>query len=188
MVIKRNGMNATAEITLHVKSIEQILLRHNSPYYCKRMLNEDVEEYIIEEASVFRHHKKIILKIYLIGSEIACANEIVSAVHKHFEYRKNKSLKQLKEGIQRGWRSLLIGFLFLGIIFLLSEIVKQLLPDSPIIMTVRESLIIIGWVALWRPAELLLYEWRPFKREVNLFLKLEHSNVQIISEDKNVPV
>jgi len=47
-------------------------------------------------------------------------------------------------------------------------------------ITLRELFIILGWVALWRPAELLLYEWRPHKRNAKLFDKLAKCDVQVI--------
>ena len=41
-----------------------------------------------------------------------------------------------------------------------------------------EGLTVFAWVALWRPGELLLYEWYPFKRDARLFRKLEESEIR----------
>jgi hypothetical protein len=37
---------------------------------------------------------------------------------------------------------------------------------------VSESLIIGGWVALWRPMEIFLYDWWPIAAEARLFDRL----------------
>lgn len=81
-----------------------------------------------------------------------------------------------------GWSSLLIGFIFLSVMYLLTKIINNLASEDGFTITIKESFIILGWVALWRPAELLLYEWRPFKRDMNLFHKLEKCEVIVMSE------
>jgi hypothetical protein len=37
---------------------------------------------------------------------------------------------------------------------------------------VEEGLYILGWVAMWRPLEIFLYDWRPIWRRGRLFAKL----------------
>ena len=90
------------------------------------------------------------------------------------------SERQLRRTLQLGWQSLLISIAFLGLIVSLTLLIIKLLPEGGLSITFREILIILGWVALWRPADLLLYEWRPFKREVRLFRKLEQCKVEIV--------
>ena len=81
-----------------------------------------------------------------------------------------------------GLESLLMSIVFLGLLVSLTLLIIKLLPEGGLSLTFREILIILGWVALWRPADLLLYEWRPFKREVNLFRKLGQCKVEIVTE------
>jgi len=42
----------------------------------------------------------------------------------------------------------------------------------------------LAWVALWRPGELLLYEWYLFKRDATSFGKLERADMRIIADAK----
>jgi hypothetical protein len=35
------------------------------------------------------------------------------------------------------------------------------LPAGPLRRIVREGLVITGWVTMWRPLEVLLYDWWP---------------------------
>jgi hypothetical protein len=37
---------------------------------------------------------------------------------------------------------------------------------------VGEGLLIVGWVAMWRPLEIFLYDWWPLRRMVRLYRKL----------------
>ena len=54
-------------------------------------------------------------------------------------------------------------------------------PHNSIAGTAIESLNILGWVAFWKPVELLLYDWYPFSRDMALYTQLEQSEVQVVS-------
>jgi hypothetical protein len=43
----------------------------------------------------------------------------------------------------------------------------------------REGLIIAGWVAMWRPMEIFLYEWWPLLRRGRLYEKLSQMRVVV---------
>jgi hypothetical protein len=120
--------------------------------------------------------------VYLGPGTLKRSEEIETAIHRHFAYRKIKSLKQLSRTLQRGWRSLLVAIVFLSLLVSFTLIVIGRMPEGGLSIIFREILIILGWVALWRPADLLLYEWRRFKRDANLFERLEHCKIEFIAE------
>ena len=43
----------------------------------------------------------------------------------------------------------------------------------------KESLIIGGWVALWRPLEILLYDWWPVRAKARLYDRLGAMQVSL---------
>lgn len=43
----------------------------------------------------------------------------------------------------------------------------------------RESLLIGGWVAMWRPLEIFLYDWWPIRADARLFDRLAAMPVRI---------
>jgi hypothetical protein len=49
---------------------------------------------------------------------------------------------------------------------------------------VREGFLIGGWVAMWRPLEVFLYDWWPILGEVRLFDRLSGMPVHIEYEEK----
>ncbi len=168
-----------SKIILELNNVDQLLIAPDSLFYGKRMLSRDAEELIIEETTMASSNDQIHLKIYLHNDEITGKDQISTAIHQHFTYRRKKTERQLKMVLQLGWQSLLISMVFFGFLVLLTLVIIKLFPEGEVSRTFREILIILGWVALWRPADLLLYEWRPFKREVNLFRKLEQCEVEI---------
>lgn len=42
------------------------------------------------------------------------------------------------------------------------------LGTGPVVRALEESLIILGWVANWKPIETFLYDWWPLKRRRDL--------------------
>jgi hypothetical protein len=174
------GIMSVAEIILKLENVDQMLIVPSDVFYGKRMLNRNAEEFLIEESEKHSYRTAIYLKIYLPPDALNRSQEIEAAVHQHFTYRKNKSLKQLNRTLQLGWTGLLIAIVFLSLLVSFTLHVIRQMPDGGLSVIFREIVIILGWVALWRPADLLLYQWRQFKREVNLFRKLEQCKVEIV--------
>jgi len=175
--------NRPAEITLRLQSVEQMLLTSDAPLYSKRILKEDIETFIVEEAADIKPGVQINIIVHIPVDEVERAEEVVTAIHRHFDLQKHKSEKQLKQTLRLGWRSLFIGFVFLCIMYLLTQAISHLLPKGGLATTIHEFLIILGWVALWRPAELLLYEWYPFRRDADLFERIERSKIEVVTEE-----
>jgi hypothetical protein len=45
----------------------------------------------------------------------------------------------------------------------------------------EQGLFILGWVALWRPLEIFLYDWWPLARRIRLLGRLSNATVEIRS-------
>ena len=86
--------------------------------------------------------------------------------------------------MRQGRTSLFIGLLFLAACLLLS---KMLLGHEAgtWAAVVRESLTIAGWVAMWRPMQIYLYDWWPLLRLRRTFTKLSHMPVELVQKDKS---
>jgi hypothetical protein len=61
----------------------------------------------------------------------------------------------------RGLISLAIGLAFMFSCLSL----RRYLENAADFEMLREGLLIIGWVALWRPVEIFLYDWWPILRQ-----------------------
>ena len=65
--------------------------------------------------------------------------------------------------------SMAVGLLVMLFATLAGVALTNAFPDSRFIETIEHSLIIFGWVALWRPIEILLYDRWPLIRARKLF-------------------
>ena len=174
-------MNEPATISLRPFTINE-LLRAPGISSRKRTLSNDAEEFIIEEAEGLPRSTPITINVHLGSADQKFQEEIGAAIHKHFYHRRIQSKKTLNSNFQHGWRMLLFALLLLAFIFTLTEIAVTLFAENKVVTFVGESFIILGWVALWRPMELLLYDWYPVKREMALFRRLETSDVTVVIE------
>lgn len=174
-------MDKPCEIILQISSINE-LLRSSVSSYAKRMLKSDAEEFIVEEASNLSCKSVINIKINIPLSEFKHKDELANAIHSHFYYRKVQLQKKYNSIFRYGWRKLFLALGLLAVIFSLTEIALHLIPGNKVVQFIRESFIILGWVALWRPLEMLLYDWFPVKKNLNLYNRLEQSNVEVITE------
>jgi hypothetical protein len=177
-------MKRQEEITLHLESLDQLIEPCAPSPFLKRRLRKDAEKFIIEQAMALPRKSDAKLILYLPENEAAEEREISEAFHRHFAFRRDEAEKELRRIRQFGWRSLLIAFVFLGVMMLLVEMIKRYIPAGNLVSVIQEGLTILAWVALWRPGELLLYEWRPFKRDAKLFGQLEYAEIQVIAKTK----
>jgi hypothetical protein len=175
-------MNNTGEINLQLQNINE-LLRLPVSFYIKSTLQTDAEEFIVEEAEALPPKAAINIKVHLALSEVKHKDDISSAIRRHFCYRREQSQKEYKRIFKFGWRILFIALGLLAVIFSITEIAFYYMPDNKPVRFIHESFIILSWVALWRPLELLLYEWYPLKTDINLYTRLEHSNVQVMIDE-----
>ena len=56
---------------------------------------------------------------------------------------------------------------------------RSLAPSKRVHHRLRESLLIGGWVAMWRPLEVFLYDWWPIRAEARLYDRLAAMPVRI---------
>jgi hypothetical protein len=177
-------MKRQDEITLYLESLDQLIHPCPPSPFLKRRLRKEAEKFIIEQATALPRNSDAKLILYLPESEAAEARDVHEAFHRHFAFRRDEAERELRRIRRFGGRSLLIGFVFLGLMMLLVEIIKRYIPAGNLTSVIREGLTILAWVALWRPGELLLYEWRPFKRDAKLFGKLECAEIKVIAKTK----
>ena len=100
------------------------------------------------------------------------------AIHQYFKARAAGSRRTLRELFRRGRISLLIALAFLGASLALGDLIGNI-SESGFAALLREGLLIGGWVAMWRPLEVFLYDWWPILGEVRLLDRLSQMPVRI---------
>ena len=181
----RDGPNAASRgiIALHLRHLGQLFDSFDPSPFRERDLDRNAEEFIVESAKELPSQLQYELVIHL-DQPTAHAEEqraAESAVQMHFARQSKLLQRDLRQLMSRGRISLLIGIAFLAALLIMGQLVGQLLGESPFTALVQESLLIVGWVAMWRPIEVFLYDWWPIAGERRLIDRLSRMAVKIVS-------
>jgi hypothetical protein len=142
-------------------------------------LNREFEDYIFESVKNYALDKEIKLIIH-IPKEVSDMDLIKHTIHKHFAYKEKEIGLQLKQQFYQWIINIIIGILFLVLCLILVEVL-EVFSYINIIKILKESLLIIGWVALWEPVSFILFGWRSKKRDKLLCEKLSLVSISIVS-------
>lgn len=84
----------------------------------------------------------------------------------------------------RGIRALQRGLLFLAVCLLLSSLFDGLEHFPGLIRRfLSEGFLIAGWVSLWHPIELLLYEWGPYLRQKQIYELIKDMELKVTAQN-----
>jgi hypothetical protein len=106
---------------------------------------------------------------------------MASAIKDYFGLRSHETTREMKELFRTGRFSLLVGLIVLSVCMMLSLFLSQKFQKGPIPDIFREGFLILGWVAIWRPSEIFLYDWPPLLRRRTLFQRLMQARVTVES-------
>lgn len=150
-------------IELRLKEPRQIFNTIDPSPFHEKDLDDVAERYIVEAVEDFRHDEKLRLVIHLPPEHVneVTRAQLASAIANYFDWRAHESRHELLQILRIGRISFLIGLGFLAFCMLMRSLASMALPENFISSLLDEGLLIIGWVALWRPIEIFLYDWWP---------------------------
>jgi len=145
-------------------------------------LDPEVEGYILAALREVGGAQRAKIVFHLPQDEAASreGQNLPDAVHNFFAYREWVAGDELRRLARRGGASLAIGLAFLFACLALRQVVSGDGDDTTI---VSEGLLIVGWVALWKPLEMALYDWWPFWTQIRLFRSLKQIPVECRSQE-----
>jgi len=181
--VKERGHPHFMSLKLH--DLNQLFNSMDPSPFVEKDLDDDAEEFIVSWAQEFAPKAPIRLRIYLEQWPAEDPEEVVkTAVHNHFAHRASITDLEFKRLLKQGRATLFIGLLFLSVCLVLS---KALLGSQvgTWAAVVRESLTIAGWVAMWRPMQIYLYDWWPLRQRSRIYEKLGHMSVEVVQKGRS---
>jgi hypothetical protein len=167
-------------IELNLRDIDQLFNTMDPSPFHEKDLDDDAAEFILSWAQEFHRHEPVDLIVHLEKPPDGHnAQQLVeNAVHNYFAYSARLNELEFKRLMKQGRMSLLVGLSFLVACFLVIELLVLRNP-SWFPSFFKEGVTIAGWVAMWRPLEIYLYEWWPLRRRGQIFDKLSRMPVQV---------
>jgi len=167
-------------IELRVRSVRELFNTLDPAPFQRRDLNAEAEEYIAGALREIGFRKPVKMRVYVEAAELAAAQAagLAAAIHNYFAYRAERAGSDLKQLFGRGLTSLIIALLFMASCLSLRQAIRTDMT-LPALDVFREGLLVIAWVAMWRPLEIFLYDWWPIWRQVRLRERLSRLPVEL---------
>lgn len=174
-----NSEDNTYLVEVKLSSIGQLFNSFDPSPFIEKDLDDEVESYIFQSVREFALNTPLKLVFYLSVSEQDEAKQILpEAIHHYFDYRKQNVEKELRTILRQGRNSLIVGLMFFLTCISINELMNWL-ANGPLTHIFHEGLAIIGWVAMWRPVETFLYDWRSLNNNKKLYDKLSQIKIEV---------
>ena len=168
-------------IEIRVKTATQLFDNRDPAPFWERDLSDDFTEYISSAAKEipFKSAIKIVIHIDAPETSDLTRNDIIEAIKSQTAYQTELQERNLHEHVRRGQWVLLFGALILATCLGLSTTIADDPTPTRWLAMAKEGLIIIGWVSIWRPVEVLLYDWWPIYDRLRLLRKLLNTEIDV---------
>jgi len=172
-------------IEIRVTELRQLFDAIDPSPFSQRDLDPRAEEFIVAWATDLPADKPWGLVVHLDrpagrSDEAAVLRD---AIHEYFGQRVLSSRRKLRALFRRGRISLVIALVFLAASIVVGDAVAGYLGEGRFGGVVQEGFLIGGWVAMWRPLEVFLYDWWPIRAEGRLLERLSTMPVRIEYQD-----
>ena len=171
----------TEAIEIRVERAAQLFDTLDPFPFREKDLDPSAEKYIVDWAREFGRDRALRIVIHLPANESGHGrgSELAGAFENFFKYRARVVAGDLKDLFRIGRRSLSIGILVLAVCLIVARSIPSDSQASAFGWTLRESILLLGWVANWRPLEIFLYDWWPLAQRRDLYLRLSAAQVEL---------
>lgn len=172
----------TGLIEMHVGELKQLFNSLDPTPFRDRDLDPRAEEFIVGWATELHGDVPLGLVVHVdrVDATPADAAMLREAIGEFFNQRALVTRRRLRQVLRVGRTSLMIGLAALTASIVLGDLVATTMADNRFGGIFRESLLIGGWVAMWRPLEVFLYDWWPIRAEASRFDRLSQMSVRVI--------
>jgi hypothetical protein len=171
-------LHGPAVLELRLGDLRQLFNSMDPAPFRERDLDPKATDYIVDWATEAPADHALALVVHL-GTPAADAALTGDAVREYFQGRAAAKRRELSKLFKVGRISLVIGLAFLGVAIAAGETLAGLISKESYAWLVKESLVIGGWVALWRPLEIFLYDWWPLRAQAKLYDRLGRMQVSV---------
>jgi hypothetical protein len=167
-----------AVLELHLGEVRQLFNSMDPAPFRERDLDPKASDYIVDWATEAPADQPLTMVVHL-GAPSPDVAMMGDAVREYYQGRAVAKRRELSKLFRVGRLSLVIGVAFLAMAILTGEALAALLNKEGYAWLVKESLVIGGWVALWRPLEIFLYDWWPLRAQAKLYDRLGRMQVTV---------
>jgi hypothetical protein len=169
-------------IEVYVSRLSQLFNAMDPSPFRDKDLDPNAEQFIVDWAREAPSDARLGLLVHVDRAEEIAdgAPYLKEAVREFFAHRAAATRQRLRRLFREGRKALAIGLVFLAGATVGGQLLAEALAGWRFAGIVTESLLIGGWVAMWRPLEVFLYDWWPIRTEARLYDRLGEMPVRVV--------
>jgi hypothetical protein len=168
-------------IQLNLRDINQLFNTIDPSPFQERDLDRTAEDFIVSwahEFPLFNEPIDLIVHLKTVPEGRNAKHLVEQSIHHYFTYRARLNHMEFRRLMKQGQQSLVVGLSFLALCLFVTQFVMS--SEHGIVpYFIQQGLTIAGWVAMWRPMEIDLYDWWPLRQRGKVFNKLSLMPVEI---------
>jgi hypothetical protein len=162
-------------IDVRINTVEQLFDNRDPAPFRERDLDPDLIEYLMaagEDVSPLGSFKLV----FWVAAPCS-PDEVETGFRAHFNYELERLDRARRRQRRTGQVALVLGVTVLVVLLSIAQLLARY--TSSLMLAVREGLVILSWVVMWRPVEALLYDWLPARRERRVMERLHAAPVEV---------
>jgi hypothetical protein len=176
---KKEGNKILIEIKL--ASVMQLFNSFDPAPFHEKELDSAAERYIVDSVKDFPKKTQFKIIVYLPEDLISTeqAKTIGPAIHNHFRFLILVTERKFRSHFRYGRVSLLIGLSFLAVALVARQMVSAL-SSQLLAQLLADALLIIGWVAMWEPITVMLYQLWPIIQTKRIYERISTMEIEVL--------
>lgn len=157
-----NGVHC---VDIRIGAVEQLFDNRDPAPFRERDLDPDLVEYLMDAAEDLDPLGPFKVVFWFAGPKPP--EDVAPAFRAHFEYELERLMRHRRRQRRIGTVALVVGVALLVVLLSAAQLLVRA-PGGTLRDAVREGMVILSWVALWRPVDALIYDWLPVRRQRKL--------------------
>lgn len=170
------------EYTIHLDDVRHLFNAPEFDPFAPHPRDTSVLDWMLEELKTIPKPDSIRTTLYLPAEQVTpeLTAQIHSALRRYCDVKIEQAVQDLDSQRRQGLRQLGYGSLFLLICLGLAVFAEQaaFLPDW-LSGFLFNGFTVIGWVSLWHPTEILLFDLTPSRRDKSLYALIANMEIEI---------
>ena len=168
-----------AEIALRLQRVDQIFDTLDPAPFHAKALGRDAHAYLVESAGEYAAREPITIAIHAPLALAAHLDDITAGIHAHYALAHTQAERRHRRRRRIGRLSLVAGVATLAAALLLRIEVERI--GGSLGYVLAEGLLILAWVSLWRPIEMIGFDSWESRDERRLLAKLARVPVRFVA-------
>ena len=149
-----------AVVDLRIRALGQLFDSMDPSPFREKALDDKAARWLLDSVREHPRDAPLRVVVHLPESLRIAAHNLPDAIHNHFRFELAQARRELRWRMAAGWRALGVGLVLLTACGAVGSLMAAEFGDSAHagVRIIDEGLLILGWVALWRPLDILLFD------------------------------